>query len=51
MAKYLGPTDVVDAAMMYAMIAKYSGNVMWKYRSPVLSACQELQKDVMTAKI
>ena len=41
---------MVDAAMMYAMTAKYRGRVMWKYRSPVLSACQALRKVVMTAK-
>ena len=51
MAKYLGPVDVVVAAMMKAMTAKYSGSVMWKYLSPVLSACQAFKKDVMTARM
>jgi hypothetical protein len=50
MARYRGAVAVVVAAMMKAMTAIYSGKVMWKYLSPVLSACQALIKAVMTAR-
>ncbi len=49
MARYRGAVLVVAAAIMKAITAIYSGKVMWKYRSPVLSACQALTKAVMTA--
>jgi hypothetical protein len=50
MAKYRGAVVVVAAATINAMTAMYNGRVMWKYRSPVLSACQALKKAVMTAR-
>lgn len=50
MARYRGPVLVVAAAMMKATTATYKGRVMWKYLSPVLSACQALMKAVMTAR-
>jgi hypothetical protein len=39
-ARYRGAVVVVDAARMKAMTATQRGIVMWKYRSPVRSACQ-----------
>lgn len=50
MERYRGPVLVVVAAMIKAITAKYRGRVTWKYRSPVLSACQALRNVVMTAK-
>jgi hypothetical protein len=50
MAKYLGPNEVVAAAMMYATSPKQSGITTWKNRSPVRSACNEFKNVVMTAR-
>lgn len=49
-ARYLGPVRIVVAAMMKAMTAKYRGIVIWKYLSPVLSACQAFRKVVITPR-
>lgn len=47
-ATYRAATLVVAAAMMNVATARHKGMVMWKNRSPVLSACQALANVVMT---
>jgi len=49
-ATYLGAVLVVAAARIKAATHTYKGRVMWKYRSPVRSACHALQNVVITHK-
>lgn len=50
-ATYRAATLVVAAAIIKVTIAKQRGMVMWKKRSPVLSACHEFASVVMTARM
>lgn len=49
-ATYRGAVFVVHAAKVNAATPTIIGQMTWKYRSPVLSACQALTKVQMTAK-
>ena len=51
MAKYLPPIENVETPMIYAIITPHQYTVMWKKRSPVLSAWKALTQHTIVAAI